>query len=528
VAQATFQTTTAKDPAEPLGRLASFYLANGYTAESLQSLRALRQLDPTNAYWAYLQGYAHQSRGETNEAETAIKESLKLDAAYLPGWLRLGDLLMKRGALDAAHDCFAKAVSIDPNDPRAALSYINADGQRGISEDLVRRLARLAQAHPEIEQVHEALAEMRIAMHDLAGAEKERRLAASAPLQISSEDEWVHRLTQFCFNTEFLRVRADRAATEHRFDAAEKLLRRALQIAPADPDLLEKICPIFEKMGRAQEALEVMRQGMAACPDNPGVREELARLLCSQHRADEAVAMLRAALQRWPADAGLHMALGIALSRVGKNEEAVPVLREAVRLDSTLVEARYDLSACLLVLGQRAEARTNAELTLAMRPDYPSALLLLGSVALDDGDLRVAEPSISRLYGLRPADPRSQVLYAELHRRKGAELERTEKFAEAEEQYVAGLQAVPNYAPLLRATGLLALRLHHDKEAIDAFGGCVVAEPGNDENYLLLGQALQNAGRSEDSRKVLEEGLKVAEKNGASARMQEFKRLLER
>jgi cytochrome c-type biogenesis protein CcmH/NrfG len=75
---------------------------------------------------------------------------------------------------------------------------------------------------------------------------------------------------------------------------------------------------------------------------------------------------------------------------------------------------------------------------------------------------------------------------------------------------------------------LLALRQHHDKEAIDAFGGCILAQPGNDESYLLLGQALLNAGRAEDSRKVLQEGLQLAEKNGASARVREFKRLLER
>ncbi|HZL43756.1 MAG TPA: tetratricopeptide repeat protein [Verrucomicrobiae bacterium] len=446
----------------------------------------------------------------------------------MPGWIRLGDVRTKRGALDAAHECYAQAVAVAPNDPRAAFMFISADAQRGTSDDLRRRVAKLAQAHPEIGQVHELLAQMRIAMQDPAGAEKERRLAAMAPWGIPTQDEWIDGLTQFSFYPDFLRIRADKAASEHRFDAAENLLKRALQIAPADPDLLEKICPVYEKMGRAQEAIEVMRQGVAACPDNPGVRQEYARLLCSQRRVEEAVAMLRAALQRWPEHAGLHMALGIALSSAGRKEEAVPVLREAVRLDSTLVEARYDLSACLLAVGQRAETRTNAEATLVMRPDYPNALLLLGSVALDDGDLGVAEPSITRLFALRPADPRAQVLYAELHRRKGAELERTEKFAEAEEQYVAGLQALPNYTPLLRSTRLLAMRQHHDKEAIDAFGGCVVAQPGNDESYLLLGQALLNAGRSEDSRKVLQEGLQLAEKNGASERVREFKRLLER
>ena len=41
VSAATVQVMTAKDPVDPLGRLACLYLANGYAGQALQSLRTL-------------------------------------------------------------------------------------------------------------------------------------------------------------------------------------------------------------------------------------------------------------------------------------------------------------------------------------------------------------------------------------------------------------------------------------------------------------------------------------------------------
>jgi protein O-GlcNAc transferase len=254
----------------------------------------------------------------------------------------------------------------------------------------------------------------------------------------------------------------------------------------------------------------------------------LSRLLCSLHRPEDAVAAIQPAAQRWPANAKLHAALGFALSNAGKGAQAVAELREAIRLDSTLVEERYNLGVGLLALGQRDAARSAAQQALEMRPDYIDAMTLLGVLALDDSDLAAAEPLVSRLYALQPDDLKTQSLFGGLQLLKGAEAERNGSPIEAEKAYRSGLAVVPKYWRLLRAQGLLAFREGRFPDAVENFRGYVQSQPEKTEAYFRLGEALRKAGQVDDGRKVLQQGLSLAQHNGNNPpEVEAFKQALE-
>jgi Flp pilus assembly protein TadD len=247
-----------------------------------------------------------------------------------------------------------------------------------------------------------------------------------------------------------------------------------------------------------------------------------------EHRPDQAVLVLRQALLRWPNQANLHAGLGVALRTAGKNAEAVPVLREALRLDPSLVEARYNLGYCLLALGEKNAARTEVQQALLMRPDYPDALLFMSSLAIQEGDTAAAEPHVNRLYSLQPDEPDTQVLFAVLQMIKGTAAAEAGDTVQAETFYRAGLAVAPDFVPLLREAGLLAARLGHWPQAITALEHCVRLTPADSQAYLLLGNTLRSAGRTNDSRQILGQGLAVAQKAGDQAGAEEFARLLNR
>ncbi|HXV37591.1 MAG TPA: hypothetical protein VEC18_10600 [Myxococcota bacterium] len=85
-----------------------------------------------------------------------------------------------------------------------------------------------------------------------------------------------------------------------------------------------------------------------------------------------------------------------------------------------------------------------------MRPDFPEALALLASVALEGDDLETAEAALHRLLALR-ADATARSQFAALQLRKGARAEQSGDRAAARAHYRAGLELAPRHAPLLRA-----------------------------------------------------------------------------
>ena len=303
VRDATAKARSGSDPVESLSRLADLYLGNSYVIQAKPPLAALCRLEPSNAQWHYLLADAHMRLGETNAAEAGFQETTKLDPKYAMAWIRLGFLRTQRGAVAEAHECYVMAAATDPDNLLAAYLLIEFESRNGGGNDVRRRMEDFSRAHPGFKESHKLLAELDAATGDEAAAEKERREASTTSRQLSNEDPWINRLAQFCFDADRLRELSLAAFNQDRLDAAEELLKRAIQIAPADALLRDALYSVYEKMGRPEEALRTLQQAVTDCPDDPNLRVQLSRLLCSLHQSDAAVASLQPAVQRWPANA---------------------------------------------------------------------------------------------------------------------------------------------------------------------------------------------------------------------------------
>jgi tetratricopeptide (TPR) repeat protein len=454
VREANAAVREEQNPIEPLAWLAGLYHINGYTAQATQALTALHRLDPTNARWIYLRADLQFRADERDAAETSLRQVLELDPSYLPAWIRVGNLLIQRGAIDAARETHVRAVEVAPQDVRALVYQLAFEVSRGEGSDSRSRLDRLVELHPDIAETHELLSVIHTQDGNQDASERERQLAVAAPLKLSDADPWVDDLARHCFDIERMSAYAGTAALDGRFDFAEYLLMRAIQIAPSEPSLLKELQSLYLRMGRPEDALRVLETAAADALDDPELRALQADLLSAQGRFKEAISLLQAALQRRPDAAQLYAALGPALGFAGRPVASVRALREAVRLDPTLVDAQFNLGISFQVIGQVGAARIAAERVLSMRPDHLDAHVLLASLALESGDLETAESTLNRLMNLRP-DANARAMFAALQYRKGVEAEQSGNCASAEGHYRAGLEVAPRYPPLLRAIGLL-------------------------------------------------------------------------
>lgn len=509
-----------------LARLAKLYYANGFAAETKTLLETLRRLEPGNAHWPYLLADLHLRSSANTEAEQALQATVALDPRYGPAWLRLGDLLAERDALAAAESAYQKAAALAPHDLRTEFSLLSFAAIRGERGDPRVRLRELALAQPEIKQIHELLARLEAKAGDQAKADLERKRAAAAERHLPNPDPWLDELAFFCFDPNRLGLTAYKLSREWRLAEAENVLHHAIRIAPGEAALPDSLCHIYELMNRLPDAQAVLEKAIVACPDEPKLPVQLARILRLEKKSPEAAAVLRTALPRWPNQAELHAALGLALRDTKDIPAAAEEFRAALRLDATLVEARYNLGYCRLVLGEADAARAEVAKALAMRPDYPEALLFLGSLALQAGDIAAAESPVERLYQLRPADADARLLFATLQLLQGNASKAAGDLLAADAHFRRGLEAAPDFAPLLREHGQLALDRKNFAEALEAFRHYVQNEPGDPAGFLLLGQTLLAVGQKPGALSAWQHGRDLAQKARAETLLGQFDRMI--
>jgi tetratricopeptide (TPR) repeat protein len=73
---------------------------------------------PTNSEVNFALGLLWQQQGDTRRAETFYAKALTLNPRHLGAWNNLGVLASSAKAWAVALRCFARALDIDPSDPK--------------------------------------------------------------------------------------------------------------------------------------------------------------------------------------------------------------------------------------------------------------------------------------------------------------------------------------------------------------------------------------------------------------------------
>lgn len=94
-----------------------------------------------------------------------------------------------------------------------------------------------------------------------------------------------------------------------RHNEAYRLIRRALELAPEEPAILDSMGWVYFRLGRPEEALPYLEQALAR-GDNPEIAAHLAEVLWTLDQKDRAKALLRETSERHPDDEHLLDVVG--------------------------------------------------------------------------------------------------------------------------------------------------------------------------------------------------------------------------
>ncbi|MBX7250211.1 MAG: sulfotransferase [Caulobacteraceae bacterium] len=146
------------------------------------------------------------------------------------------------------------------------------------------------------------------------------------------------------FSVPAIRMLAEVGGRLGRLDDAEKLLTRAVELAPGFAEARHNYAIVLHRQNRPAEAVAQVDQLLARDPDNPAYRILKAAALVRIGEYEAAADLYAAVLKAHPRQAKTWMSHGHVLKTIGRQEEAVAAYREATQVAPNLGEAWWSLA----------------------------------------------------------------------------------------------------------------------------------------------------------------------------------------
>jgi protein O-mannosyl-transferase len=192
------------------------------------------------------------------------------------------------------------------------------------------------------------------------------------------------------------------------------------------------------------------------------------------------------------------LALGtITYRQIGYWHDTESLWRHTLACTENNYGGQIDFAGFLLSEGRLEEAGSHYRAALAILPGAPTATLGLGDYEERRGNLSAAIERY-QMVARRAVDVRMR---ATGYNRLGFAYREMGEAQKAKECFETALQLAPDRARAMTGLGLLAQDNGDLPEAIRQYGRAVGAEP-TDVGYLLLAQALQLQGRSEEAKAI--------------------------
>ncbi|KGB57697.1 sulfotransferase [Sphingopyxis sp. SE2] len=226
--------------------------------------------------------------------------------------------------------------------------------------------AALAQAQAIIDEVPTSAAAHRLAAQALRalGREEEAQGASLAAVSATIHDDAMvdaalalsenrlpdaegtlrQRLREDATDVAAIRMLAEVAGRLGRYEDAEKLLSRALQLAPGFGAARANLATVYYKQNRFADAAATLDAVLGEDPDNPAHANLRAAALGRIGGYDEALALYEELTRRFPGHAKLWMSYGHMLKTVGRQDDGIAAYRRGLAADPGLGEIWWSLA----------------------------------------------------------------------------------------------------------------------------------------------------------------------------------------
>ncbi len=259
---------------------------------ALKVLAPLAGTQPRSAVVQFEHGLALAGLGRSAEAIDALTRATGLDPKLAAAWRALGDELTLAGDSVAADAAYARQIKASVHDPvliEAAAEL--CDNRLAVAERILRGFLK---AHPT----------------DVAA----------------------------------IRMLAETGARLGRYEDAETLLKRCLELAPGFTAARHNHAVVLYRQNKAVEALAEVDRLLEGDPRNPGYRSLQAAALAQIGEYARAITGYEAVLADHPRQPKAWMSYGHALKTVGRQADCISAYRRSLELLPSHGEAWWSLA----------------------------------------------------------------------------------------------------------------------------------------------------------------------------------------
>ncbi|MDE2184799.1 MAG: sulfotransferase [Alphaproteobacteria bacterium] len=272
--------------------LAQALRKQGRARDALTVLKEAEARPLTTATVLYELGVTYADLGMTGEAIEALEKATRTEPNHEGAWRALADQLALSGDSEAADRARARHIQASVNDPvlRDAASAL-CEGKLGIAERLLKSFLK---EHPTD-----------------VGA---------------------------------IRMLAEVAARLGRYEDAEKLLARAVSLAPSFDAARHNYATVLHRQNKHAEALQQADELLRRDPDNPAYRNLMAAIFARLGDTQKAIDTYERVLAARPDQPKVWMSLGHTLKAAGRREDCIAAYRRSIALQPGLGEAYWSLA----------------------------------------------------------------------------------------------------------------------------------------------------------------------------------------
>lgn len=477
-----YRRALAKDQKNGDGyyRLGLTLLKLGSYPDASRALRRAVDLQPNNSdaasklgdiYWvAYAARPGARSKfllSELQELSSSIlkRDPKSFDGLRFAGYVELANARMaiaeKDKDLGPALEKFEKANAVKPNDPDLSLVYADtllAAGRAEQAEKIAREIIdrnktyapmydlllmkylrerRVADAEALVKQKiqnnpYQELFRMQLAMLYFG---TQRRAEMESTLQDILKDKKNFPLGRLAVGTFFYRLRDfDRARREFEAGAAEST-------------------------GEAKETYQT----------------QIVELLAAQNKPKDALLLAEEVLKSNPKNSvalAQRSALAVLSGDPAKVQMAASDLQSLVTKTPTNHVYRFQLARALIAKGQTAQAKTQLEEAIRLRPDFPAGQILLAQLLNSGGDFAKALQIADQVIAAEPANLSARLI-------RTASLLGIRDVRRAKEELQAIIEKAPNSSDAQYQLGLINLSERNYKDALTMFDNMRKSNPGD-------------------------------------------------
>jgi tetratricopeptide (TPR) repeat protein len=460
--------------------LAELYMAKNNMAALEPLVTDILKADNRNTKGLMLRATIHLDRGEVDAAIADLRSALN-DQPQSPELLANLALAYERGgSIELADKAFLDATKASNYAPAVGLNYIAFLRRRGLNQQADTVLTDLSSRNPNSVPVLTALAQVKLAQQDWAGA---HTLA-----------EAIRRLDEK--STVASQINGAAYSGEKKFDDSLTSLKNVYEANPDAPQPLAAMVRVYLQAKQTDRAEAFIDEALKANPSNAEALVLKGSLQLAKGDQTQAVSEYQAAIKEQPKNAIGYKALSDLYTRQKRYDDAIKVLRAGLEADSQNFTLQLTLAGIQEIKGDYEAAISEYETILK---NQPGSMIVANNLASLLADHRDDKASLERANSIAALLRRSDI--PQFKDTLGWIAYRRDDFSAALPLLEGAGTAMPNNALVHYHLGLTYLAAGQEANASEQLKKAKELAPNDEALRTKIDAALKSAAEKTEKNK---------------------------